>query len=207
MNLLWFRQSPRLDRWQSRGFTPEVLAGPRPRDNRDRHEGTVGVEPPGDPVADGPFERVVKAIMSYQIFPARMATPVVERTPLQLGDVLGLRYPMLPGLSIFFAAKVIEMIDDENETVIRKGFTYRTLEGHIEIGEETFLVEKNRLTGEVTASLQAWSRPGHWLTRVGYWYARWCQLDAGKKAIRNFQRLAVGESGTPRDDYRFRSWE
>lgn len=46
----------------------------------------------------------------------------------------------------------------------RSGFGYGTLEGHVERGEEGFLVE---LRGEdVYAVIRAYSVPAHWLTRA-----------------------------------------
>jgi uncharacterized protein (UPF0548 family) len=190
VNVLFFRQSPRLEDWKRRPFSPGVTDGSVPSDNFDRHEGVVGVEPPGPPLEDGPYVRVRRAILDFRIFPEKLATPVVERTPLQFGDALGLRYGMFPFVSIFFASRVIDVIDEQREGKLKQGFTYRTLDGHMMLGEETFLVEKNLHTGEVKASLEAWSRPRHWLTRAGYWYARRCQLQAGRRAIRNLQSLA-----------------
>lgn len=189
MKVLFFRQSPRLEDWKDRPFSRGVTDGSRPSDHFDRHEGVIGREPPGPPLEDGPYLRVRRAILDYRIFPEKLAVPVVERTPLQVGDVLGLRYPLFPFIAIFFASKVIDLIDEQQEERVRHGFTYRTLEGHMMLGEETFLVEKDLRTGEVKASLEAWSRPNHWLTRIGYWYARWCQLQAGRRAIRNLQLI------------------
>jgi uncharacterized protein (UPF0548 family) len=91
---------------------------------------------------------------------------------------------------MFVASRVVEVFDDATPIGWRAGFTYRTLIGHAELGEETFAVEKDRTTGEVTASLTAWSRPGHWLTRLGYPYARWCQKHAGRSALVHLQAIA-----------------
>jgi uncharacterized protein (UPF0548 family) len=51
------------------------------------------------------------------------------------------------------------------ETEDRTGFGYGTLEGHIESGEEGFLVE--RRGDEVYAVVRAYTRPAGWLTRLG----------------------------------------
>jgi uncharacterized protein (UPF0548 family) len=194
MDILFPNQQPDPAAWESRPFSPGSLDGPRTTDNHDRHTMLMGIEPAGPPVADGPYRRVARAILEYRIFPPRLAERVVKRTPLQVGDVVGLCYPLILGVRMFFASRVIDVFDGPTEQGWRSGFTYRTLEGHVEIGEEIFAVEKNARTGEVTASLTAWSRPGHWLTRIGYPYARWCQIQAGKAALRFLRRVAARQN-------------
>jgi uncharacterized protein (UPF0548 family) len=145
--------------------------------------------------------------MAYDIFPPSLATRIVRRAPVQVGDTVGLCYRLLPGVNMFIASRVIDVFDAPVAGAWRCGFTYRTLEGHAEIGEETFAVEKDMATGVVRASLTAWSRPGHWLTRVGYWYARWCQLHAGRSAIRYLHAVAAGpnEAGAPMNGFQMPS--
>ncbi|MBO0698473.1 MAG: DUF1990 family protein, partial [Zavarzinella sp.] len=172
-----------MSRWAARDFPPAILAGPRPSDDRDRHTRVVACEPPGDPLPDGPFLRAATAISDYRVFSPKRITPVLAKTPVAVGDTVGLTYRLMPGLRMFVACRVIDVFDGPTATGWRAGFTYRTLAGHAELGEETFAVEKDRKTGEVSVSLAAWSRPGHWLTRVGYWYARWCQKHAGRGAL------------------------
>ena len=50
------------------------------------------------------------------------------------------------------ACRVIDVFDSPVGNVWRGGFTYRTLQGHAALGEETSAVEKDLTTGEVTAS-------------------------------------------------------
>jgi uncharacterized protein (UPF0548 family) len=183
-------QEPDLSTWAARDVPPAVLAGPRADDDRDRHARVVAREPPGDPLPDGPFRRAAAAISQYRIFSPRLITPVLARTPVGVGDTVGLTYRLLPGLRMFVACRIIGVFDRPMDTGWRAGFTYRTLAGHAELGEETFAVEKDRATGDVTVSLTSWSRPGHWLTRVGYWYARWCQRHAGRGALDQLEAVA-----------------
>jgi uncharacterized protein (UPF0548 family) len=196
MILLPFCRRADLNRWVVRDFSAAVLAGPKPNDDRDRHAQVVATEPPGDPLPDGPFRRVAAAIMDYRVFPLSLLTPVLARTPVALGDTVGLTYRLLPGLRMFVASRVIDVFDEATVSGWRAGFTYRTLKGHAELGEEIFAVEKDRETGKVTASLNAWSRPGHWLTRIGYPYARWCQKHAGRAALANLQAVAKNSNPT-----------
>ncbi len=50
----------------------------------------------------------------------------------------------------------------------RFGFAYGTLPGHVESGEERFLVEWDRGDDAVWYDILAFSRPNHVLTRLGY---------------------------------------
>ena len=192
MDILFANQRPDPAAWESRPFSPGVLDGPRASDNFDRHLLRVAVELPGPPLADGPFRRVARSIAEYRIFPPHLVERVVRQAPLQAGDVVGLCYPLFLGIRMFVASRVIDVFDGATESGWRSGFTYRTLEGHAELGEETFCVEKDARTGAVVVSLKAWSRPGHWLTRIGFPYARWCQVQAGKAAVRYLRLIANG---------------
>lgn len=191
MILLLPTQRPDPAAWENRPFSLGVLDGPRASDNFDRHLLQIAIEPPGPPLVEGPFRRAAKAILEYRIFPPQLAERVVKRTPLQIGDVVGLCYPLFLGIRMYIASRVIDVFDGPVANGWRSGFTYRTLEGHAEIGEETFSAEKDARSGAVVVSLNAWSRPGHWLTRIGYPYARWCQLQAGKAAVRYLKQIAA----------------
>ncbi|MSR54057.1 MAG: DUF1990 family protein [Gemmataceae bacterium] len=184
---------PNLDRWASRGFPAKLLGGPRPSDDRGRYVRVVGREPPGDPLPDGPFRRVASAILDYRVFPLSVLTPVMAKTPVSVGDTVGLTYRLVPGLRMFVASRVIATFDEHTSNGWKTGFTYRTLKGHAELGEEIFAVEKDRSTGDVAASLTSWSRPGHWLTRIGYFYARTCQIHASHAALDHLEAVAKGD--------------
>jgi uncharacterized protein (UPF0548 family) len=56
---------------------------------------------------------------------------------------------------------------DDGGEIARFGFAYGTLPGHVESGEELFLVEWNRVTDVVLYSILAFSRPRHPLARLG----------------------------------------
>jgi uncharacterized protein (UPF0548 family) len=181
-------QRPRLESWEREQWSEGVVHGPQPGDARDVYERVVARERAGLPEQNGPFRRIAEAILRYDIFPPWMATPVIRRAPVQVGDTLGLRYHFFFGVDIFFASKVIERIDEPS----RVGFTYRTLDGHPETGEETFSVEKDMTTGEVTAALRSWSRPGMLWTRLARPLARRIQVRASNAALDHLQRVGLG---------------
>ena len=74
----------------------------------------------------------------------------------------------------------------------RTGFGYGTLEGHVESGEEGFLVE--RRGDEVYAVVRAYSRPASWLARLGGPLTAQLQRVAAHGYLRALQR-AVREDG------------
>jgi uncharacterized protein (UPF0548 family) len=76
------------------------------------------------------------------------------------------------------------------EDADRTGFGYGTLEGHVESGEEGFLVE--RRGDDVYAVVRAYSRPSGWLLRLGGPVTRWGQHLAALGYLRALQRAARG---------------
>jgi hypothetical protein len=179
-----------LDRWESRSFSADVEKGPRPGDRRDNHERVIGCESPGLPEANGIARRTADAILRFAVFPPAMLTGVLRRTPVEVGDTIGLRYFFVPGIDLFFAARVIDRFEGATDTLWRCGFTYRTLVGHPACGEETFIVEKDLVTGKVTAALRSWSRPGIWIATLTYPIMRRLQLRAGRAALDHLERIA-----------------
>ncbi|HZZ78201.1 MAG TPA: DUF1990 family protein [Gemmataceae bacterium] len=176
-----------LTSWHQRPYTPGVELGPRPHDNRDNHERVVAQERPGPPQAIA--RRLADAILRFDVFPPTLATPIVARTPVEVGDVVGLRYRFVPGIDLVFAARVYDRFDEVVGDQWRCGFRYRTLVGHPECGEETFTVEKNLTTGAITVALRSWSRPESWLARIAYPIVRRLQLQAGRSALGHLQTL------------------
>jgi hypothetical protein len=185
MDWVWrvFGRRPRLERWEGRPFSRGAEQGPREGDARDCHERVVTREEPGPPAADGPYRRLAEAILRYDIFPPSLVEPVRGRVPVEVGDTVGVCYRLMPGLALFFAARVTARFDEADGNVWRTGFTYRTLEGHPKCGEETFSVEKDMTTGAVRVALRSWSRPALWLDRLLAFWTRRLQLQAGRAAL------------------------
>lgn len=189
---------PKLDDWEKRPFAPGVLEGPRPRDNRDCYERDVAKESPGPPEKDGAFSKVAAAILRYEIFPPSLVSGVIRRAPVEVGDTVGILFHAPGGVDLFFAARVIDAFDGPQEgaknPVFRTGFTYRTLLGHPELGEETFAVEKDAESGVVRVSLKSWSRPGTLLARACPPLVRHLQITASHAALKHLEGIAKPES-------------
>jgi uncharacterized protein (UPF0548 family) len=80
------------------------------------------------------------------------------------------------------ACRVVYQIDEAGPPR-RFGFAYGTLASHAERGEERFCVELADDSGGVWYDLMAYSRPRHWLARLGYPLSRLVQ-----------RRFAVGSA-------------
>jgi hypothetical protein len=193
MQLIWrlFGQRPVLARLETLPLTPGVEAGPRPGDRHGLYERAVAREAPGPPEVDGPFRRLARAVLAYDIFPPRLVSGVLKRDPLQTGDTYGICYHVLPGLDLFFGGRVTAVFDGPEGAVWRAGFTLQTVRGHPVLGEETFAVTKDLQTGAVAVSLRSWSRPGLWLTRLAGPWLRRVQRRASQAALDQLQHLAL----------------
>jgi uncharacterized protein (UPF0548 family) len=66
------------------------------------------------------------------------------------------------------ACRIIYVLEEERDDVSRTSFAYGTLSDHAEIGEERFVVEWKRADDSVWYDLYAFSRPAHFLARLGY---------------------------------------
>jgi len=178
--------APDLDRWEHRAFWPMER---RPGDRDDVYERDVAREPAGEPIARGPQRRVAAAILRYSIFPPALVEAIVRR-PIELGDVVGIHYRGYPLIRLFFAARVVEVFDGASDGWWRTGFTYRTLVGHPELGEETFSSEKDLESGRVRVVLRSWSRPGTWLAKLASPVVRRSQVSASKRALDHLESIA-----------------
>lgn len=193
--LPWFAPEV-LSRWESRSVHPRSQQGPTARAHHDRHHRIVAVEPAGPPQPQGAFERVAESILHYRIFPLQVGTPVLADSVCK-GATVGLRYRLLPGLHLFFASRVVDVFEHRSEELWRSGFTYQTLVGHPEVGEETFWVEKNLASGAVEAGLQAWSELNFAWLRPLEPLCRWLQLSAGRSALDYLEQVANASAANP----------
>jgi uncharacterized protein (UPF0548 family) len=88
-------------------------------------------------------------------------------TPLRQGEVVSVGARVC-GLHWLNACRIVYSIDE----VPRFGFAYGTLPGHVESGEERFLVERDPTDDSVWYDILAFSRPRHLLARIAYPLAR-----------------------------------
>jgi len=91
-------------------------------------------------------------------------------TPIQSGEIVAV---MGRGIGLWWlnACRIVYVVD-ESGPISKFGFAYGTLPGHVESGEERFLIEWDRGDDSVWYDILAFSRPNHVLARLGYPFVR-----------------------------------
>ena len=95
-------------------------------------------------------------------------------TPIRSGELVAVVAHTF-GLWSVNAARIVYVVDEPR----RFGFAYGTLPGHVEKGEERFLVERT-YDNSVWYDILAFSRPRHLLTKIGYPLVRRLQKQFGR---------------------------
>jgi len=96
-------------------------------------------------------------------------------TPIRPGEVVAV---MGRGIGVWWlnACRIVYVVD-ESGPITKFGFAYGTLPGHVESGEERFLIEWDRNNNSVWYDILAFSKPNLFLARVGYAFVRRKQAD------------------------------
>lgn len=90
-----------------------------------------------------------------------------------------------PGaLSLKIPCRVLDVVDERR----RRGFTYGTLRGHPEAGEERFLLEQLD-DGRIRFSISAYSRPASALAKIGGPLSRAAQRVMTQRYLQALDRL------------------
>jgi uncharacterized protein (UPF0548 family) len=135
------------------------------------------------------FAAACEAIRRWQMFPPELTRVYWPDSPQEPGDVVAVLYRARPFfLWMLFPARVVYRVDEAR----RFGFAYGTVPDHPERGEERFLVQWDEADDSVWYDLVAVSRPGHWLARTGYLYARYEQARFRRLSGRAMQRAVAG---------------
>jgi uncharacterized protein (UPF0548 family) len=92
------------------------------------------------------------------------------------------------GLWWLNACRIISVVDEADQF----GFTYGTLPGHAESGEERFRVEQNQ-DGGVWYDILAFSRPRHTLARLGRPWTRLVQKCFARDSAATMLRAVGGQ--------------
>jgi uncharacterized protein (UPF0548 family) len=94
------------------------------------------------------------------------------------------------------ACRIVYIVD-ESGPITKFGFAYGTLPGHVESGEERFLIEWDRNTNQVAYDILAFSKPNHVLTRLGYPLVRHSQKRFGRDSAASMFRAVSAASAIP----------
>ena len=108
-------------------------------------------------------------LFDYKIFPSSIMTYFTqwgfEKRRMQIGDIIVQQVfiPPFRNLShkIIFGVRINDIINDTK----RIGFSYETLNGHVEKGISVFTIEKTA-DQKITFKVHTFSQPGNLLTRL-----------------------------------------
>lgn len=167
-------------------------------------------EPPGPPVAEGSWQQARRLMRGYQFAdPSIVRAYYDPQAPLAGRDML-LKLQALGIFHLYVGVRVNEVYErtlqgDGGQATIW-GWNYRTLEGHVEMGQMDWQVWKWSDTGEVEFRVHSKSRTakiGNPLVRLGFRVFRGRErrafLKSTQQRMRRFVELAL-DRGDRRDE-------
>jgi uncharacterized protein (UPF0548 family) len=117
-----------------------------------------------------------------------------SETPIQPGEVIAIVARAI-GFWWLNACKIVYVVD-ESGPITRFGLAYGTLPDHAGRGEERFLIEWVHADNSVWYDILAFSRPNHFLARLGYPFVRRTQKRFGRESAAAMLKITSGAIGT-----------
>jgi uncharacterized protein (UPF0548 family) len=144
----------------------------------DSGDTVIGREPAGPPVPGGAWETGCALVGQYEF-----AEPRILRAVYRRGSDLAGRDMLLEGrffgLRFYLGVRVTAVIDETRDTERVWGWSYQTLEGHLEQGRLNYEVIKDLDTGRVLFRVSGYSRMAPIPSPVVRWgfrlFGRWMQ--------------------------------
>jgi uncharacterized protein (UPF0548 family) len=136
----------------------------------------------GEPV----FRSAIAALRRWGQFRLGWVAAWPSDTPIRPGEAVAVMGRAV-GVWWLNACRVVYAVDEAGP-ISKFGFAYGTLPGHVESGEERFLVEWDRGDNAVWYDILAFSRPNHALTRLGYPVVRRLQRRFGRDSAASLRR-------------------
>jgi uncharacterized protein (UPF0548 family) len=141
------------------------------------------------------FTKAKDALGRWEQFRLGWVEAWPPETPIQPGEVVAVVARRF-GVWWLSACRIVYIVDEPG-SVSRYGFAYGTLPDHAGSGEERFLVEWDRGSGEVWYDILAFSRPRWLLTRLGYRSMRRLQKRFGKESAAAMLKAVGNEARAP----------
>jgi uncharacterized protein (UPF0548 family) len=139
------------------------------------------------------FEAARSAIDGWKQFALGWLEAVPADTPIRVNATVGILV-RATGLWWLNSARIVYVVDETSAEVSRYGFAYGTLPGHVEAGEERFLVEWHHGDDSVWYDILAFSRPRHFLSRIGKSQVRRMQKRFSRDSAAAMQRAVQSAS-------------
>jgi uncharacterized protein (UPF0548 family) len=172
--------------------------------NVDGYRQPLPPEPPGAPVPGGTWERARELMLDYEFAdPGIVRAVYTPDSPLEGRDML-LEARFL-GLRFRFGVRVEGVVDETCEADGRPvrvwGWSYRTLQGHLEMGQMDYELWKWLDSGEVEFRIHVVSRPARIpnpIVRLGFRiFGRRQQVRFARRACERMARLLEGRPVEP----------
>lgn len=186
-------------RWRRINYDPRAA----PLDGRpeghwhvDSSDTMIGHEPPGPPLPGGPWESACLLVRHYEF-----TDPRILRAVYRYGDELLGRDMLLEGrffgLRFYLGVRVTRVIDETRDCGVGAervwGWSYQTLQGHLEQGRLSYEVIKNLASGEVAFRVSGYSRRATVPDPVIRWgfriFGRWTQERFYRAVQRRLRHL------------------
>jgi uncharacterized protein (UPF0548 family) len=128
------------------------------------------------------FERARQAVSDWRMLRLGWVELCWPDTSVKEGALVGTLSRVF-GLCTVNVCRIVYIVEEDGP-VVRSGFAYGTLPGHVECGEERFQVEWHRADDSVWYDIRAVSKPGVLLTRLAYPLTRRLQRRFGRDSLR-----------------------
>lgn len=161
---------------------------------------TAGVPPAGYVVdrtrvklgeGEAVFRSATAALRRWEQFALGWVEAWPSDTPIQTGSAVAVMGRAV-GVWWLNACRVVYVVDEAGP-VSKFGFAYGTLPGHVESGEERFLVEWDESDDGVWYDILAFSRPNQFSARLGYPVVRRLQKRFGRDSAAAMLRAVAAE--------------
>jgi uncharacterized protein (UPF0548 family) len=156
----------------------------------------VGQEPPGPPAPAGPWAVACQLVRQYEFAEPRILRAVYRGRDDLLGRDMLLE-GRFAGLRFYLGVRVTEVIDEtREENGVREqvwGWSYQTLQGHLEQGRLRYEVIKDLGTGSVVFRVSGYSRRAPIASPLIRWgfglFGRWTQQRFYRNVLVRMQSL------------------
>jgi|694.fasta_scaffold00499_5 uncharacterized protein (UPF0548 family) len=143
----------------------------------------------------GVYDAAKAALRRWQQFRLGWVDVWSTETPLETGQIVAI-LGWAAGVWWLNSCRIIYTVN-ETGPIARFGFAYGTLPGHVEKGEERFLLEWDRSSDRVYYDILAFSKPNHIMTRLGYPLVRRTQKRFGRESSASMFRAIHATAPLP----------
>lgn len=137
------------------------------------------------------FERACAHLRDWRMFDLGWVDVADPAAPIEPGTCVAV-LASVAGFWSMNACRIVQVLEPRGG-VERFGFSYGTLPGHVERGEERFTIELDARTGDVTYDILAFSRPHPLWARAATPFIRRLQRRFARDSISAMRRHTAGD--------------